>query len=667
MKRPLWIVGTPFAITMGAAFFVDGRSALLLSAALLATAVLAWLTVRSRREPAVILLSMAAAFAVYSLHCETTVAPFARQMGGEVAIEGIVTEVTVDSRAINYTVEARFPDAALPKASVLLRAYGEVAATEGDVIRCRGTVTPLSSGYYRNRGLAARCNLVGELERVESDGYRFARARLAIRAYFRGNLYAGLPGNIADLVGTMVMKIGGEPDASVRSHMGKSGIAHLLAISGLHFSLFTTFILAALRKVGLPRRIPELATLLAGVAFMVTTGFSPSIVRAFVMFAVMTIGHMTFRRGDGRNSLGLALLAISIVRPGWTQGIGMWLSAAAAYGILVSGDGLSRWLFRRLKGKSARYNRFVWGLASAAGVSLGAYLFTLPLLALSNGWISLLAVPANIMIAPFVMPLILGGIACAVLPGGSLLGRVCAVVTQFCARFVLAVSETLAGLPFAALTLDALWKGIFLVAVGVGVGILLWRRPPKRAAAMLAMTAVLLFCIGLVGEQYGQERRVELVTLEGVSGAVVLRGREAVVIGTPDRYEVSALVGYLEYRGVGQIAVLADPAMAAQMDSGLLRLGGRYPIRTVLGPEDAYIRDQAARALKGVPVYSAQGAQVTALGGVEIVADTDTVRLSIGDRALTITGDGLQPADLTPQFEPTGAILYGETRYHLPL
>lgn len=682
MKRPLLIVGFSFAITMLAAFLLDGKAALLLSGAALVSGVLAYLLDRKRPAVAVAFFAAACAMAVYTWHYTTAIEPFLIAGGQRVTVEGLVEEVRQSGRAVDYTVDASFPKAALPDTKVQIRAYGEAQAFPGDVIRCRVELADSVAGYLLSQGIRAKGMAVTPLEQVESEDYVFARWRLALRRYLETNLYEKLPPSSADVVATLSLKLGPGVASGVYAHMNRSGISHLLSISGLHFSILAAFLLGLFRLTSLPRRVPELLTIACGFLFVVITGFSPSILRAFAMFLVMMAGQLSYRRSDSLNSLGFAVLVIAALRPQWTQSLGLWLSALSTKGIMVLGQRFSKLFYQRLWGHSRLYNRLVKAICDGAGISLGAYLFTMPLLMISNGWISLVALPANILITPFTTPMLLGGLVCAIIPGTAAPLRAVARVTDLCTRIVLELSRLLSKVPFSTISLDHAWMLLWLAGVAV-IALLLLCVRSKQFSGFAVMLCLCSFGLCSLSQSAAARDQLELITLADCGPAILLRESEAVLLGAPNRYEAATLLDYLDFRGIKRVSALIVTDSGG-VDSGLLQLAAGYSPGIIVGPDDAYMLELLAQAMKGTPVYASGYATTQVLdaalihadkpnGTLTVTAATKTIRKAPGEEfdgdAILLHENGTVslPGAVTPLVEPVGERLFGETRIVIEL
>lgn len=120
-----------------------------------------------------------------------------------------------------------------------------------------------------------------------------------------------------------------------------SGVAHLLAISGLHVGIIASIVvllllpLSFIRKGYIARSVLAVA-LIWGYAALV--GFTPSILRASVMFTVYMFARLLERDYIGFNSLFLSVIIILLIKPTWLFTPGFQLSVmsvAAIFGFLA--------------------------------------------------------------------------------------------------------------------------------------------------------------------------------------------------------------------------------------------------------------------------------------------------------------------------------------------
>ncbi|MFV0399457.1 MAG: ComEC/Rec2 family competence protein [Oscillospiraceae bacterium] len=688
MKRPLCVIGITFAITTWAAlFFAPGaKQALLFSGALALTGVLFLLLSREKEKLRVItllFLSGAVGAASVSLYLSRSVEPFLQWEGEEITVEGVITQVRRGSgKGVRYTIEASYPGTNLPDSAFVLWEYGEEGAwEEGQGIRFTAVFRQPSyegtADYYRKSGIPGEAYLREPAEEIPLTGkFAVIGGMARLRGTLRDNLYRLLPQRSAGLVAAMTLGLTEDISPQLYTALNVSGTSHLVSVSGLHLSIFTGLILSLLRRMGLSRRKSAVGGILAALAFTLLVGASPSILRSFAMTGIMLLGAMLGRKSDSLSSLGLAALVIAALRPHWMLSMGTWLSFGATAGIILLAKPITEWLEKRfLRKEGKRYDKLVRALAGILGTTMGAYVFTLPILVVGTGYISLLAPLGNILVAPFVSVVVGGGLLCAALPSW-LPVKALAVVVDVSARMIAEISQVLAKLPFAIFSLDESYL-LFCLLAAVAVvlaGLRLSQGGGKRVAVCCLAGIVLLFGSGSLVHRAASGGRVELVLLEDCGTVILLRNGRAVLLGSPDRYEADDLAAYLRFRNIREIDLLAASG-GMPSATAVERMGEIGAIRSAVGPDDALLLEEMAELLPGVPVYASGYASVRVLERVELVFEKDgEILVRIGGRqVMAYSRDYDSPEEYVimgkdseafPAWEPVGGAVYGETRYY---
>lgn len=123
-------------------------------------------------------------------------------------------------------------------------------------------------------------------------------------------------------------------DRQLSMELSRFGLQHLMAISGLHFSLLASFF-GFLLCCFLPKKGAAIGVILLLSAYFVFLGSSPSVWRAWIAITVAMCGIYFGKRSQALNSLGIALLLIVLWNPLWIQSIGFQFSFAITTSILV--------------------------------------------------------------------------------------------------------------------------------------------------------------------------------------------------------------------------------------------------------------------------------------------------------------------------------------------
>lgn len=173
-----------------------------------------------------------------------------------------------------------------------------------------------------------------------------------------------------------------------RAHYRDAGLAHLLAVSGLHVGLLAAMVGAAFFWTGRERRgrvVRGVAQLAAVWFFALITGLAPSTLRAALMFSMFIVNSMAARRVAPLNLLALAAIVMLCADPLLLYDVGWQLSFSAVAGILLAQPAIMA--LRTPVGQ-------------AAAVSTAATLATMPVVVATFHRLPLYFLVANVVVVP---------------------------------------------------------------------------------------------------------------------------------------------------------------------------------------------------------------------------------------------------------------------------
>ena len=193
--------------------------------------------------------------------------------------------------------------------------------------------------------------------------------------------------------------------AATKTDFQRSGLAHLLAVSGQNVLLLCTLVLALGALAGVPLRTRLAAAIVLVAIYVPLAGAGPSIQRAGVMGIAGLVAALAGRPASRWYALGLAAAVTLALNPLAAGEPGWQLSFAAVAGLLALAPGLRGALTRR---------RVPGPVADVAAITVAATAATAPLMALHFEQVSLASLPANLLAAAVVAPVMwLGMIAIA--------------------------------------------------------------------------------------------------------------------------------------------------------------------------------------------------------------------------------------------------------------
>ena len=264
---------------------------------------------------------------------------------GEVEVEAVVTEVAATSfPGAAVTLKTRSIDGT-PFSSYKLRATldAEEASRvrKGSVVkfRCRlaafeGDESFDAESYYTSRGYSAKVTDIGDIV-VIGKAFVLDFSRLREDISRRSILLAG-----KDAGALFTALFTGERDylsENLRLNFTRTGINHVLALSGMHLAILALIVSRFLSLLKLGKKPRLLITALLVIFYMTMTGFSSSVTRAGIMLAVTCGLFLLSSTRDSVTALCVAVFTICSVEPYAIYDIGLWLSAFATLGVIEAG------------------------------------------------------------------------------------------------------------------------------------------------------------------------------------------------------------------------------------------------------------------------------------------------------------------------------------------
>ena len=431
-------------------------------------------------------------------------------------------------------------------------------------------------------------------------------------------------------------------DESLAEDFRRTGLTHLLAVSGTNLTIVLGVVLALVRAAGGGRRVVVPAALLTVAAFVLVARPDPSVLRAAAM-GLVGVAALGYGRRGGLRALSVAVLVLLFLDPWLSRSAGFVLSVVATAGILVLGPAftkrLARWLPR-------------W-LASALAIPFAAQAACTPVIAAISGEVSLVAVVANLLAGPVVAPAtvlgLLGGLLAVASP---VAGHVVAWPAGVCTAWIIEVARRGAELDGASIGWALPWQVLLLVVPLVVV--LGWWAASRPALAVGLAAGLVVAMIRPPQPGWPPPGWVLVACDVGQGDATVLSaGSDAAVVvdAGPDPTLVDACLDRLHVDRV-LVAVMTH-AHADHVDgwSGVRR--GRRVDQVVGGPTSPALRRVAtgdrfaAGRVRGVVLWPPadasapspdRGAEGSAVNDASVV-----LRVQVDGVSILLTGD-VEPA-----------------------
>jgi competence protein ComEC len=421
---------------------------------------------------------------------------------------------------------------------------------------------------------------------------RWASALGAIRLGLR---FLSGDGNAGALIPGMVLGDTSKQSVEFKNSMRRSGLTHLVAVSGANFALVSAFVLWMMQFLFARMKFRLSATAISLIAFIALVRPSPSVLRAAAMAAVLLVAQGTKKGRDSLPALGFAMAAVVVVDPWQARDAGFALSVLATAGLLLFAPVLIEKLSIHLPGK----------LAQALAPPIAATVFCSPIIVALSGYLAPMSVIANLLAAPFVAPItIVGFIAALFSPFAPLISTVLIWFIRFPAGAIALIAHWASSFP--VLTLQSGKIG-FLIVASFTLGSWLLKKWFKH---IIVFTLVILISITWLQRWPGGDWQVANCDIgQGDSMVINLGNHRGIVIDVgpnpvaEDRClkalgikeipllilshfhadHVAGLTGAIKNRAVGQVWVSVNSAPLIESAKAQSALSGVEMIKAVRG------------------------------------------------------------------------------------
>jgi competence protein ComEC len=594
-ERPRRILWLPVAIGLGIVLYFELPSEpptnLAAGIACIAAACAIWM----RRWPVAVLPAalalVALGFAAAQFRTEQVTAPILTAATGPVSVEGVVT--MLDPREAGLRVLLSVPriaglaETATPRKIRVRLTKDSDAPRLGDRVRLvadlHPPMRPVAPGAYDQRrqlwfdGIGGTGWAVRRFDRTRdlaSGETPSAVPQLRRDVVDRiGNVLEGGVGAIA--IALLAGERGQMDEADIEA-MRQSGLAHLLAISGMNIGIAAGFVFVVLRallalspRLALQfpiKKIAATAALLAAIAYTEFVGAPVSAERSMLMSGLVLAAIILDRATVSLRTVALAAIVLLLAEPEELVGPSFQMSFGAVLAIVAVWEGIRKRVFFWLEGGGLVRRAFAY-LVGVACMSALATIATAPFALYHFQQISTWGVVANVIAVPLNDFWIMGWgvLAYALLPFG--LEQLALVPMGAGIALLLEIARFFAGLPGAVLHVPALPTNAFFLAVAGGLWLLLWSHRVRHLGWLAVAAAVTLACIA---------SPPDLLVAEDGKLVGVRRDDGSLALSTLKRGKFTADIWSRRLGGAAQVpfpfAGIATPPLLCQR--GACRAGG---------------------------------------------------------------------------------------------
>ena len=398
-----------------------------------------------------------------------------------------------------------------------------------------------------------------------------------LRNYLANTIDKHFNNESASVLKTLLLGKRNDLDEELYQNYVDAGAVHILAISGLHVGIITSILLFFLQKIPntlLSYRLIRYLILSIGLwAFALIAGSSPSVLRATLMFNLISFSLLIRDKGGRFDSLMLSMLFLLLINPSYLYDVGFQLSYAAVFSILTFYPIALRWWFPENK-----YVRYIWSLVT---VGFTAQIVVIPISLYYFHQFSILFFIANLVVVPLLQPILILGILCLLLASTVGLPNIVVLITEKLIWLMNALIRLIAEQEFFIIRNIQFNTLTLIASLLIVITIIWWRHYQHQRAVKSILISIIIMQIVLFYNKYQLSTTQEMLIFSKYKEKVIaIRQGQRLKVFQNDTLSLSPMLkNYIKQKGITNISLQKMPYLLHFKEKNYLLMDslGIYP------------------------------------------------------------------------------------------
>ena len=412
---------------------------------------------------------------------------------------------------------------------ILLKCNQDLKADVDDEISCTAKLTQ-SNETYKSKGYFLVALPSSDITVKKANSHSILYYPYMVRKFFENIVSENLSSGSSSICNAVAFGDKANVDSSIKEVFKKSGLQHILVVSGLHLSLISYMILFLFKKLFRKRCIYCSFGIFFVLFYMIMTGLSPSIIRSGVMMIIFIIGEWIYRASDSINSIGVAALILIIENPFSPADVGLMLSFASTIGIIYLSSPIYFFIYDKLKFR----NRILKFIFNSISITTSTVIATMPITVLFFKHISLVQIISNLLVQPVFSVLLVSIFIGAILSftGFSILSVIFFFIAEALSQYVYFVAKVLSLVPISYVNTDTVFFYVWLIINIILIVAVILIKNYRNTIPICILMSTLVFICGFISSYFYYFYNPQLVVYnsgEGICATLSNKGQSAIL------------------------------------------------------------------------------------------------------------------------------------------
>ena len=521
-RRPLMICCAAFLAASAIAFCVAGlvKQVLAVSFAMLCLIALLVAVLCKRRDLRIRLAVAAIALFLATLSILESWAYFDfyttgadEYIGKDCTVEALVIEERRSSfYDSEYTVELQAIDGQEARGRTIMYFDSPMGLSSGSVIQLAASCIEPSTLSYdvdARRALLADGNINAAFSVINSETSDvcvlektelFDKGVRELNRTLSSRIERLIGGDAGKLASAMILGRKSGLSSEIYRDFSRTGLSHLLSISGLHMAMLAGILELLLRLMRLPKTVRCCVAPVVMLGYLTLTGFQISALRAAVMLTVVYVSFLAASPSDPITVLFAVCAAIMAAIPSSAADAGFWMSFLATLGIIVAMPYVKQLFKRRKKDRLAvsLLKTTLRLMITSLAVTVAAVLSIVFLSWLCFGELSLVAPIANLYASPMTSVFMGISLASLGLGGVPFVGDALSAFAGAVGKLMIELTYRLADLRGVTVSLEYDFAAVIVILLCITMAVVVTVKLKHKIIALVPpVVAVIVFAVCL--------------------------------------------------------------------------------------------------------------------------------------------------------------------------